>query len=265
MRRHLVDTPEGQLHFLSAGALDSERAVLFFHQSPSSGRMWSKVMGDLADRGVASVAGDMFDYGMSDRQPEPLSLKRHTDLLYEAARSLTSARLTVVGHHTGAVLAASCAARHPLDGAVLMGYPLYGSWREKYQRLGARMEPDHFTADGSRLADLWRELNHSLEEDTPFSDRHGILVDRLSAGPLWYTAYAALLSTDLEATLGAASRSGVPLATVFATGDALSRLEPGITTLAGVEPTWVEGGPWVCVEHPKRVADVVYAAFAGWA
>lgn len=265
MKRHLVDTPEGQLHLRSAGPPDAGRAVLFFHQSPSSSRMWSTVMADLEGRGVASLAGDMFNYGMSDRRSAPLGLDRHADLLFGAARSLTSARFTAVGHHTGAVFAASCAARHPLDGLVVIGYPLYGSERHKRERLGARMRPDHFSAGGSELAELWKGVNRSLEKETDHAVRHAILVDRLSAGPAWYHAYAALLSSDLEETLTAASRSGVPVRTVFAVDDALSRLAPGVAALTGSEPVWIEGGPWVTVEHPARVTDLVFSAYMDWA
>ncbi|MCQ3803021.1 MAG: alpha/beta hydrolase [bacterium] len=265
MKRHLVKTPQGQLHFLSAGSLDTDRAVLFFHQSPSSSWMWSKVMADLAERGLSSVAGDLFNYGGSDRQPDLLDLHHHADLLLGAARSLSSASLTAVGHHTGAVFAASCAARHTLDGLVLMGYPLYGSRKEKQDRLGAKMHQDSFAPDGSELAALWVRLNRSLEDETAFSDRHAILVDRLSAGPLWFTAYAALLATDLEGTLREALDTGTPIKTVFAAQDALSRLAPGITALTGLTPIWIGGGPWVSVEHPRRVADVVHSAFREWA
>lgn len=264
MNRHLVDTPAGQLHFRSAGPLDADRAVLFFHQSPSSSRMWSKVMAVLAARGVSSLAGDMFGYGMSDRQSAPLDLDEHSDLLFGAARSLSSARFTAAGHHTGAVFAASCAARHSLDGLILMGYPLYRSLGEKQERLGGRMRPDRFSTDGSHLSDLWMELNGSLEEGTPFSDRYAILVDRLLSGPLWFTAYATLLDTDLDGALRTAVESGTPVRTVFASQDALSRLEPGITDLTGCRPTFLEGGPWVTVEQPDLVADTIHKIFRGW-
>lgn len=264
MNRHLVDTPAGQLHFRSAGRLDADRAVLFFHQSPSSSTMWSKVMANLASSGITSLAGDMFCYGMSDRRLTPLPLKEHADLLLGAARSLTSARLTAVGHHTGAVFAASVAARSDLAGLILMGYPLYGSRREKSERLGARMEIDRFSSDGSQLADLWAALGRSVEESTAFSDRYAMLVDRLLAGPLWYTAYATLLATDLRDVLVSAVSSGTPLRNVFADRDRLSRLEPGVTALTGVTPTRMPGGPWVTVEHPDRVADVVRSALADW-
>ena len=91
-----------------------------------------------------------------------------------------------------------------------------------------------------------------------------MLVDRLLAGPLWYTAYATLLATDLRDVLVSAVSSGTPLRNVFADRDRLSRLEPGVTALTGVAPTRMPGGPWVTVEHPDRVADVVRSALADW-
>jgi pimeloyl-ACP methyl ester carboxylesterase len=257
MKRHLVETAEGALHFRSTGNLDSGRVVLFFHQSPSSSRMWTGVMEALDQRGVASLAGDMFDYGMSDRATHQLTVDTHAGLIFEAAASLAGGAVVVVGHHTGAVFAAAAAARRQVAGLMVVGYPLYSTWREKYERLGARIGPDRYGQDGSELSDLWVKLNSSIEPETGFADRHTILVDRLAAGPLWYTAYAALLGADLEATLRTAAGTNVPIAAVFAHEDAISRFEPGVSEITGTDPIWIDGGPWVTIEHPARVADAV--------
>jgi alpha-beta hydrolase superfamily lysophospholipase len=214
-------------------------------------------MAALEERGVASLAGDMFDYGMSDRQTTQLGVDDHVRLLLEAAGQLTDARLIAVGHHTGAVLAATAATHEAVRALMLIGYPLYSSWREKYERLGGRIGPDRFSDDGSELAELWAKLNTSIEPDTPFIARYDVLVDRLSAGPLWFTAYAALMQTDLEAALANAVATGKPTRAVFAQDDAISRVEPGVTAVVGSQPVWIQGGPWMTVEHPGRVADVV--------
>ena len=257
MRRHLVDTGEGALHFMSEGDLGSRRTVLFFHQSPSSSRMWAGVMAELGRRGVGSIAGDMFDYGMSDRSATQLDLHSHAGLLVDAASKIVGGDLIAVGHHTGAIFAASAASQRDLHGLLIMGYPLYTSWREKYERLGSRIHPDRYGSDGAELAELWVELNASIEPDTPYGARHEILVDRLSAGPIWYTAYAALLQTDIQAVLESAVSTGVPVTAVFAHDDAVSRFEPGVAAVTGAESIWIDGGPWVTIEHPDRVADVV--------
>ena len=257
MRRHLVETKEGYLHFRSAGDTDADQVMLFFHQSPSSSRMWTGVMEALDQRGIASVSGDMFDYGMSDRATNQLTVDAHSGLLFDAATSLVGGRMVAIGHHTGAVFAAATAAKRDVDGLMIMGYPLYSDWREKHERLGARIGPDRYGPDGSELSELWVRLNTSIELETPFADRYTILMDRLSAGPLWYTAYAALLGIDLGTTLAAAVDTGVPIAAVFAHGDSISRFEPGVSECVGTEPIWIDGGPWVTIEHPTRVADAI--------
>lgn len=257
MRRHLVETSEGYLHFRSAGDTDADRTMLFFHQSPSSSRMWTGVMEALEQRGIASLSGDMFDYGMSDRASNQLTVDSHAGLLFDAATTLAGGRMVAIGHHTGAVFAASSAAQREVDGLMIMGYPLYADWREKYERLGARIGPDRYGPDGAELAELWVKLNTSIEPNTPIADRHTILMDRLSAGPLWYTAYAALLGQDLEATLASAASKGVPIAALFAHDDAISRFEPSISRCLGTDPIWIDGGPWVTIEHPTRVADAI--------
>jgi len=258
MIRHLVGTAEGDLHFRSAGDLfAADQAVMFFHQSPSSSRMWTPVMEALEERGVCSVAADMFDYGMSDQQTSQLTVEDHVGLLLGAARRLTEARLIAVGHHTGAVFAATAAVHEMVSALMVVGYPLYPTWRDKYERLGGRIGPDRFSDDGAELAELWAKLNASIEPDTGFQARYDILVDRLAAGPLWFTAYAALMQTDLDAALVDAIATGKPIRAVFARDDAISRVEPSVSEMVGSDSVWVEGGPWVTVEHPKRVADVV--------
>lgn len=253
MQRHLVDTPAGSVHVRSTAAGDT--TVALFHQSPSSSRMWAGVMELLADSGVTCAAPDMLDYGHSDRQDHQLTLEEHAALLLDAVQSVVGDVHLLVGHHTGAVFAASAATRGAaVRGVAVIGYPLYTSWREKLERLGDRVSPDRFDTAGEAAAELWVKLNASIEDTAGHEVRHGIYVDRLLASPLWYTAYAALMAADLEAPLRALAGSGVVLETVFARDDAISRLEPGVTALTGVEPRWIDGGPWVTVEHPDRVA-----------
>jgi pimeloyl-ACP methyl ester carboxylesterase len=258
MNRHLVGTPEGVLHFRSAGDLSAaDQVVMFFHQSPSSSRMWTGVMDVLAERGVCSLASDMFDYGVSDHQTSQLTVEEHVGLLLGAARTLTDARLITVGHHSGAVFAATAAVHEIVHAFMIVGYPLYPTWRDKYERLGGRIGPDRFSGDGSELAELWAKLNASIEPDTPFQTRYDILVDRLMAGPLWFTAYAALMQTDLHGVLADAVATGKPIRAVFAHDDAVSRVEPEVSDMVGSVSVWVKGGAWVTVEHPTRIADVV--------
>lgn len=257
--RHLVETSAGRVHIRSAGLDQDGPSVVFFHQSPSSSRMWIDVMGIVAAAGFRCAAPDMLDYGHSDKQSRQLSLAEHASLLVEAAQSLVGAPSMLVGHHTGAVFAA--AAAHPaLRSLVVVGYPLYTTWREKYERLGSRIGPDSFDDDGAEVADLWVRLNASLEASTSDEIRQNIYVDRLLAGPLWYTAYVALLAADLDAPLRTVAASATEISTVFARDDAISRLEPGVSAVTGTEPVWIEGGPWVTMEHPERVAAPILSA-----
>jgi pimeloyl-ACP methyl ester carboxylesterase len=258
--RHLVDTPAGQVHLRTAGDGGDRGAVVLFHQSPSSSRMWVGVMDHLAAAGFTCAAPDMLDYGHSDAQSRQLTLREHATMLVEAASSVIGLPEYVVGHHTGAVFAAVAgAAAAGVRGVALFGYPLYSSWREKYERLGARIAPDRFDEEGSFVTDLWVELNASIEPETGDDVRHGIYVDRLLAGPLWFTAYVALMATDLEATLRGLAAADLDIRTVFARDDAISPCEPDITAITGTEPIWIDGGPWVTLEHPDRVAAAIAA------
>jgi len=253
MSRHLVDTAAGQVHLRTAGTGDV--GVVLFHQSPSSSRMWVAVMDRLAAAGLRCAAPDMLDYGHSDEQSRQLSVDEHAALLLDAAGSVLGDTSFLIGHHTGAVFAAAASGHGDrVRGLQVLGYPLYSSWREKLVRLGGRIAPDDFDAEGIAVGELWVRLNASIEPETSASIRHTIFLDRLLAGPLWYTAYAALMAADLDEPLRRAATARVRLETVFARDDAVSRLEPGITALTEVPPRWIDGGPWVTMEHPDRVA-----------
>lgn len=257
-RRSLLPTPVGHVHVRSVGERGAP-GVVFFHQSPSSSRMWEAVMDQVAAAGFACAAPDMFDYGHSDSQTRQLSLAEHAHLLLEASAEVVGPPVLLVGHHTGAVFAAAASSAPSVRGLTVFGYPLYESWRVKFARLGARIGPDSVSEEGSELADLWVALNRSIEPATSDEVRHTIYTDRMLASPLWFTAYVALLGADLAAPLADAVQRGLTVETVFARDDAVSRLEGGVSELTGVAPVWIDGGAWVTMEHPERVAKLVVA------
>src|SRR5690348_2858832 len=68
MRKGYVDTPEGQIHYITAGS--GGVPLILLHQNPSSARMWEAVIPGLAARGRQVVAFDTPGYGNSDAPAE---------------------------------------------------------------------------------------------------------------------------------------------------------------------------------------------------
>lgn len=153
-----AETPMGQVHYRLVRAGPGPVIVLL-HQTPWSMNQYAEVQACLAARGVSSLAIDTPGYGMSDPPPGQPEVADYADNLLPVLDSLHLRRVVVAGHHTGAAIAASFAARHPdrVSGLLLHGTPLYND-EERAKRLKARERPHTLAPDGSHLADYYRYI-----------------------------------------------------------------------------------------------------------
>ena len=106
--------------------------VVFLHGLGASGRYWDRVAS--SGHGFHGIAPDLLGFG---RSPKPRSASYDIDDHVDALLPLVPDGAVVVGHSTGAVIAAAIAARAPAK--VLIGLPLYpdeATAREEIARLG---------------------------------------------------------------------------------------------------------------------------------
>jgi len=200
VRRGYVDTALGQIHYRERG---SGRPVLLLHQTASSSVMWERAMRCLPD-GLRLIAMDTPGFGASD-PPDGLPAD---GLRYYAGRvagfldALGVERAAVVGHHTGAMIAAELAAAQPrrVERLVLIGAVVLPSAelrREWLERIN-RWQPD---ARGDFVVDtLIPRMHLSVTTDDPghFATE---LTAYLQAGPEYWWAYHAVFSYDAAARL----------------------------------------------------------------
>ncbi len=260
MERALVSTPVGHIHLRLDGDPGAQPTVLLIHQSPSSARMWLPVMAELAPD-IRTCAVDLLGYGESDPPARQLSLEEHASLVVDAAREVTDGPLVVVGHHTGAVLAAEIAGSEPdlVGGLMLSGYPAYPDWQTKFSRLGPVLRPADISPEGTELLDIWRYVTGPLEDGPDPDVALTIMTDRLRAGRHWFTAYVQLLGADLPAILDRAASvaPGRPTSVLTADRDPLRGYADSVAVAFGVEPTSIAGTSWVSYEHPERIAGPI--------
>jgi pimeloyl-ACP methyl ester carboxylesterase len=261
--RELVRTSAGQLHVRLSGRPDNAGApVLLVHQTPASGRMWSGVMAALAP--AFAMAPDLPGLGFSDPLTSPLDLAGMASAIVECINQIAPGRRwCVVGHHTGAAIAACLATqlRDQVSAMLLMGYPLYDGWRERYTRL-AKLELNQFDAEGQTLSALWRHLGETFEDGTSQEHQLGAFVERLLPGELWYPPYVALFTADTEELLRNARDDGRPTTVLAPKHDLLSRYAVRVADILGVEVTSTDGGSWAPVERPEQVAEHIAALLA---
>jgi pimeloyl-ACP methyl ester carboxylesterase len=255
--RHLVRTELGYIHLRTTGTPTAGQPdLLLLHQVPASSRIWLPVMSELEP--LSCVAPDALNLGESDHSPRPLTLAEHAELLWQASQQVRPGPKIVVGHHTGAAVAAALAAQHPTEvaGLGLIGYPLYPDWRTKFARF-ERLDPLVTDPQGEGVAAAWRFVRRAFAEDSDPDLVVDAFADRMRAGRVWYEGYVALFTSDLDAIAGAARDDARPTVVVAVDRDRLSAVADRVGEYLGVEPVRVPGGVFVLTEDPPVVAELL--------
>lgn len=148
-----ADTRHGQVHYVESG---DGRPALLLHQSPRSWDEYRDVIPILSQE-LHVLAMDTVGFGSSTRPPRPWSIEMFADSVLDLCDTLDLGRVTLVGHHTGAVIALEVAAAHPgrIESLVLSGMPFVDADRRR--SVADRTPIDHVVpqADGSHLQQLW--------------------------------------------------------------------------------------------------------------
>lgn len=165
VRHGFADTRHGQVHYAEAG---DGPAVILLHQTPRSCDEYRDVIPILARR-FRVIAMDTPGFGLSSAPPLPWSVEAFADGVADLADAIGLGPVSLVGHHTGAVVALDVAARHRdrVRSLVLSGMPFVDAER---RRAVARRPPiDHVecTADGTHLLELWRNRASYYPPDRP--------------------------------------------------------------------------------------------------
>src|SRR6478735_11533350 len=120
-KRGYVHTSWGQIHYRERG---TGEPVLLLHQTPSSSSMWERVM-HVFPEGFRLIAPDTPGFGCSDAPavPDAGGLAWYAEQVVALMDALGIDRSSLVGHHTGAMIATELAAASPerVDKLVLIG------------------------------------------------------------------------------------------------------------------------------------------------
>lgn len=258
-KKGYVDSPWGQIHFRSYGAGET---LVLLHQSPLTGAMFDAGLPALAARGVRTFALDTPGYGMSDPPPAPAPISELADALAAAIEQCVDGPVSLLGHHTGAALAASIAARRGdlVSRIVLNGVPfLTDAEREHFRAF--KFGPLKVAADGSHLVNTWKQRLSASPGWSNLEAMHRHVAEMLMVSDIYWYAFEAALGHDMEPDLKAISCPGLILSN---TGDDIHeaslrarQLRPDLAYAA------LEGGTHDIVdEQPEAWAKIV-ADFLG--
>jgi pimeloyl-ACP methyl ester carboxylesterase len=197
--RRYLDGRWGQVHVTHAG---SGAPVLLLHQSPLSGTQFLPVLPLLAAAGFQAVALDTAGFGMSDPPPAPASIADHAENVATVLDGLGWASCAVVGHHTGAAIAASLAAVQPdrVSRLVLNGVPLFSPEELAFFR-SFQFGPLEPQPDGSHLAAAWAQRVKATPGWTDLEAMHRHVVAMLAVHRRYHWGFLAALDHDVTPDL----------------------------------------------------------------
>jgi pimeloyl-ACP methyl ester carboxylesterase len=166
VHRAFLDTPDGQIHYVTAGA---GRPVLLLHQTPRSWDEYRDVIPLLAvERRV--VAMDTIGYGESYKPARRCDIEDYGRGAIALLDGLGIRSTAVVGHHTGAVIAMELAASYPerVERLVLSSSPFVAAPdRERRRTGGHRVDHVEPKPDGTHLAELWQGRQRFYPKERP--------------------------------------------------------------------------------------------------
>jgi len=171
VERRFVPVPAGEIHCAIAG---SGRPVLLLHQTPRSCDEYRDVLPLLGER-FRAIAMDTLGFGDSSKPPvEEDSIEHWAEVAASLLDALGIERAAVVGHHTGAVIAAH-------SGRAIVD----------------EVEP---RPDGSHLTELWR-LRQPFYPDGNIDLLERFVVDALQAGPRAAEGHRTVARYEMETRL----------------------------------------------------------------
>ena len=200
-RKGYADGPYGQIHYQEAG---SGTPLLLLHQSPSSSEMFEAVYPLFGGHGIRAIGVDTPGFGQSHVPDEQPSIKDYAQAIRSVIDHLELDRTTLLGHHTGASIAAELAVLEPervtrvvLNGAPLLTREEQAMWSEALHK----RQDKPTQADGSHLMDIWNRRLHFTPGWTNLRAMHLGVVQMLIAGDNAKYGHAAAFSHDLSEPL----------------------------------------------------------------
>ena len=151
-KRGYANTAKGQIHYLEMG--DGE-PVLLLHQTPRSSDEFLEVL-PLLSKKFRVIAMDTIGFGNSYKPKKPITIEDCAEAVLDFLDAVKIKQTHLVGHHTGAVIAAEVAVSYPkrIKKLVLSGCPLINEERRRAHK--SSMDADKEREDGSHLVSLWQ-------------------------------------------------------------------------------------------------------------
>jgi pimeloyl-ACP methyl ester carboxylesterase len=254
IKRGFADTPQGQIHYAMAG---KGNPVVLLHQTPRSWDEYRDVLPMIAQKYWA-IAMDTIGFGDSYKPKGVGSIEQYARAVIDLLNALSIDRASLVGHHTGGVIAIEVAASYPerVQKLVLSSTPYVDAEDRERRRTRPPIDEVQVKEDGSHLTELWQKR-------TPFypTGRPDLLtrfvIDALKVGERVEEGHRAVSVYRMEDRVPLIQ---APTLVLAGTDDPFSfpRMKPLSESIKGSRTVVIQGGMVPMVDQvPEAFARVV--------
>lgn len=259
MHKGYADTRHGQIHYVEEGA---GRPVLLLHQTPRSWDEYRDVIPLLATA-HRTIAPDTLGFGSSDVPRENWTIELFADGVVDLIHALELGPVSLVGHHTGGVIAFEVAAREPdlVDALVLSGVPYVDAPRRDRVAGAPSIDGVPISDDGSHYQQLWNKRRAFYPEDRPDLLRR-LVADAVRIGDRVEEGHQAVNAFRMEDRIGLLRARTLVVCGALDTFS-LPDVPRLLDAIPGSAKAILEGVGVPSVDHdPRQFAEVVGAFLA---
>jgi pimeloyl-ACP methyl ester carboxylesterase len=174
VKRAYVDGRYGQMHYRIAVPPQADTTehppIIFFHQSPSSGRPFEGLVSEMGRDRIA-IAVDTPGFGDSDAPPSPPTIADYAAAMASFLDALNIGEVDIFGDHTGAKVAVELSLQQPdrVRRLVFNACPVYSPEKmaEMMEHLEAERPKDVVPEDGSHILHRWGGMKGWYKPDAP--------------------------------------------------------------------------------------------------
>jgi pimeloyl-ACP methyl ester carboxylesterase len=165
IHRGFVETPKGQIHYAEAG---QGEPVLLLHQTPRSWTDYREVL-PILGKTFRAIAMDTIGFGDSYRPVGEASIEHYAEGVADFLDAMEIERTSVVGHHTGGLIAFELAASFPqrVHKLILSSCPFTDKEDRERRKTRPPIDEVCFSPDGSHLMELWNKRRAFYPKDRP--------------------------------------------------------------------------------------------------
>ncbi len=254
IRRSYAETPEGQIHYAEAG---QGKPVLLLHQTPRSWDEYREVL-PLLGRKYRTIAMDTVGFGDSYRLKGEASIEIFARGVIQLMDALSIRQASIVGHHTGGVIAVEVAAAYPdrVDKLILSSTPYVDAEDRERRKTRPPIDEVEEKPDGSHLAELWQRRMPFYPKLRPDLLRRFVL-DALKVWDHLEAGHRAVNAYRMEERV---SLIKAPTLVLAGTDDPFSypRMKPLSEHISGSKTAEIQGGMVPMVDQmPEEFAKAV--------